>query len=323
MAGIALLLDLAKRNPSLSSSAKSLHAHTLISAAAAASAAAASYAAGLPLSSRFLFGDGGFSVAYCDAGATAVWGDTSLQSSVKKGPLDITTKEYILDVKPLFSAFQPKNLAMTSLRSFLLFYLPLLEPRTPTEEEDDVDEPHERERPVDLVTPFQNSIKQILRETAVVTTRRVLERVAVHYVSRRTAWKLLKDASRSARRKAARGMPTILYVHSVGKTTLKAQVLGVSASWVVQAIIDVYRCFIRKPEDEIEEVELKEKFKQFRKKLHTTTIKCGASLVLASVGAGIGALIHPSHGQWIGCTIGDFAGPIAAILVIEKLQLNL
>lgn len=56
MAGIALLLDLAKRNPSLSSSAKSIHAHTLISAAAAASAAALSYTAGLPLSSRFLFG---------------------------------------------------------------------------------------------------------------------------------------------------------------------------------------------------------------------------------------------------------------------------
>jgi hypothetical protein len=29
------------------------------------------------------------------------------------------------------------------------------------------------------------------------------------------------DASRSARRKAARGMPTILYVYSVGKTTIR------------------------------------------------------------------------------------------------------
>jgi hypothetical protein len=56
MAGIALLLDLAKRNPSFSSSGKSIHAHTLVSAAAAASAAAISFTAGLPLSSRFLFG---------------------------------------------------------------------------------------------------------------------------------------------------------------------------------------------------------------------------------------------------------------------------
>lgn len=323
MAGIALLLDLAKRNPSLSSSAKSIHAHTLISAAAAASAAAVSFTAGLPLSSRFLFGDGGFTIAYCDAGATAVWDSTNgLQSSTHKGSLGLTTKEYILDVKPLFSAFQPKNLAMTSLRSFLLFYLPLLEPRAPTAEEDDV-EPSESERPVDLVTPFQNSIKQILRETAVVTTRRVLERVVVHHVSRRTAWKLLKDASRSARRKAARGMPTILYVYGVGKTTIKAQLLGVAASWVVQAIIDVYRCFIRKSDDEIEELEFNEKFRQFRTKMHTTTLKCGASLVLASVGAGVGALIYPSHGQWIGCTIGDFAGPIGTLLIIEKFQLNL
>jgi hypothetical protein len=29
------------------------------------------------------------------------------------------------------------------------------------------------------------------------------------------------DASQSARRKAARGMPTILYVYSVGKTTIR------------------------------------------------------------------------------------------------------
>jgi hypothetical protein len=118
-----------------------------------------------------IFRDGGLTVAYCDVGATAVWDHTNgLQSPTHKDPLDLTSKEYILDVKPLFSAFQPKNLAMTSLRSFLLFYLPLLEPRTPTEEqhEDDVVEPVEPNKPVDLVTPFQNSIKQILREVSSV-----------------------------------------------------------------------------------------------------------------------------------------------------------
>jgi hypothetical protein len=115
-----------------------------------------------------IFRDGGFTVAYCDAGATAVWDRTNgLQSSTHKDSLGLTTKEYILDVKPLFSAFKPKNLAMTSLRSFLLFYLPLLEPRAPAEEEDDV-VPAETEKPVDLATPFQNSIKQILREVSSV-----------------------------------------------------------------------------------------------------------------------------------------------------------
>lgn len=116
-----------------------------------------------------IFRDGGFTVAYCDAGATAVWDRTNgVQSSTHKDPLGLTTKEYILDVKPLFSAFQPKNLAMTSLRSFLLFYLPLLEPRTPAEEEDNAEAPVEPDKPVDLVTPFQNSIKQILREVSSV-----------------------------------------------------------------------------------------------------------------------------------------------------------
>ncbi|KAH0699400.1 hypothetical protein KY290_014223 [Solanum tuberosum] len=32
--------------------------------------------------------------------------------------------------------------------------------------------------------------------------------------------------------------------------------------------------------------------------------RCGASLVFASIGAGIGAMIvHPTTGQWIGCAI--------------------
>lgn len=53
MAGIALLLDLLKKNPSVSGQA--LHSYGLFSATVAASAAAASVAAGKPFASRFLF----------------------------------------------------------------------------------------------------------------------------------------------------------------------------------------------------------------------------------------------------------------------------
>ncbi|WMV26025.1 hypothetical protein MTR67_019410 [Solanum verrucosum] len=58
-------------------------------------------------------------------------------------------------------------------------------------------------------------------DTAVVTTRRVLERLAVHYVSQRMAWKLLKDVPKSAARKAQRGMPSMIYFCSVTKTTCR------------------------------------------------------------------------------------------------------
>lgn len=54
MAGIALLLDLLKKNPSVSGQA--FHSYGMFSATIAASAAAASVAAGRPFPSRFLFG---------------------------------------------------------------------------------------------------------------------------------------------------------------------------------------------------------------------------------------------------------------------------
>jgi len=182
---------------------------------------------------------------------------------------------------------------------------------------------------VDLVTPFHNSVKQIMRETSIVTTRRVLERIVVRHVSQRTAWKLLKDASKSAKRKAARGMSTPQYTFCVARTTFRAHALGVAAAWVVQSIIEVYRCFIRKPSDETlpsddeEQFDDMDKFRLFGRKVYGISIKSCFSLVLASVGAGIGALLHPVHGQWFGCALGDVAGPIVAIIVFEKMQLPL
>lgn len=78
----------------------------------------------------------------------------------------LSTKHYDIELKPLLSAFHWKNFALTSLRSFLLFYLPLLEPRARMEDEDDDDflvEDVEEQR-VDLVEPFKKSVKQIIRE---------------------------------------------------------------------------------------------------------------------------------------------------------------
>lgn len=88
-------------------------------------------------------------------------------------------------------------------------------------------------------------------------------------------------------------LTTILYfMHA-------AHMLGVAASWLVQIVIEAYRCFIRKPNND-EDFDSREKIRLYLKKVYGTTIKCGASLVFASIGAGIGALIHPSTGQWIG-----------------------
>eukprot|EP00262_Sarcandra_glabra_P022230 TRINITY_DN9794_c0_g1_i1.p1 TRINITY_DN9794_c0_g1~~TRINITY_DN9794_c0_g1_i1.p1 ORF type:complete len:234 (+),score=41.51 TRINITY_DN9794_c0_g1_i1:62-703(+) len=207
---------------------------------------------------------------------------------------------------------------MTSLRSFLMFYLPLLEHRTHIEDDDDFLQDASEEQPTDLVVPFKKSVKQIIRETTVVTTRRVLERLAVHYVSHRMAWKLLKDVPKSANRKAQRGMSNLLFFCSVTKTTFRGHLLGVAASWIVQVGIEIYRCFSLVA-DYGEEVDRAEQIQLLRKRISGATVRCGAALVFASIGAGIGAiLIRPSAGQWIGCAIGDFAGPVILAVFSEK-----
>lgn len=113
----------------------------------------------------------GRSIAYSDAGAALT--DEDYLSGIKKAPgnifehdsLQYPTKEYNIELKPLFSAFGWKSLAQTSLRSFLMCYLLLLEPRSNVEEDDDdflQDAPEEHH--VDLVAPFKKSVVQIIRE---------------------------------------------------------------------------------------------------------------------------------------------------------------
>nr|CAB3462119.1 unnamed protein product [Digitaria exilis] len=234
--GLGLLLDLTSRLPRGGASTAA-HSHAGFSAAATV-AAAAFATSGVPLSARHLYGSvlfpllpprfigasafsrcdpwlrawlhappatpiPGFTVAHCDAGTAAGWNEasdlidelnTQIRDRIQQARTDYIqypTKEYPSELKPLFSAFGLKNFTITTLRSFLLYYLPLVQPKPHTDSDDDEDllpEAHE-EKPVDLVTPFKNSVKQIVREAT----------------------------------------------HS----------LGVAAAWVVQSIIEVYRCFIR------------------------------------------------------------------------------
>lgn len=110
-------------------------------------------------------------VAYCDAGAAFSDPTSDVQSSfeirsVENEPLKYMPKEYRIELKPLFSAFEFRAFAMTSLRSFLLYYLPLLEPHPNEEEDDDFLQDSTEHRHMDLVVPFKKSVKQIVREVS-------------------------------------------------------------------------------------------------------------------------------------------------------------
>ncbi|MBA0550260.1 hypothetical protein Golob_021222 [Gossypium lobatum] len=323
MAGIAILLDLYQKKPSFCSP-QSFHSSGLFSASAAAASAAATVAAGTPFASRFLFGYP--KVSHCDAGAVLPEHyisntQRSSEDFFKNDALKYSVKEYKIELKPLFSAFELRPFALTTLRSFLLFYLPLLEPSLNIEEDDeDFPQDSTEERHVDLVVPLKKSVKQIIRETTVVTTRRILERLAVIYVSQRMAWKLLKDVPKSAVRKSQRGMPATVYFFRVSRTTFRGHLLGVTAAWIVQTGIEIYRCFSRiTNSDESDEANVTVRAKLLGKKISGITIRCGASLIFASIGAGICAtLFRPSVGQWIGCAAGDLAGPIIVSVCLEK-----
>ncbi|KAI3445039.1 hypothetical protein Pfo_001704 [Paulownia fortunei] len=331
MAAIAIL-DLLRKNPNFGGqtfNSRGLFSTKLVGAS---SAAAASFAITTPFAFGALFGNGVTRVAYCDAGTalgedytSSVW--TASGNIFQNDALKYSTKQYNIQLKPLFSAFHWKTLGLTSLRSFLLFYLPLLEPHARMEDDDDdFLQENPEEKHLDLVVPFKKSVKQIIRESSVVTTRRVLERLAVHYVSQRLAWKLLKDVPKSATRKAGRGMPTLTYFFCVSRTTFRGHVLGVLASWIVQVGIDIYRFFssISKAREDSDTVDTAEQVRILKKKVYGATVRCGASLIFASVGAGIGAtLIRPSAGQWIGCAIGDLAGPVVVAFCFEKLHVDL
>lgn len=111
-------------------------------------------------------------VAHCDVGGAFSDPTSDIQSSFEiksweYEPQKYIPKEYRIELKPLLSAFEPRTFALTSLRSFLLYYLPLLEPHPNAEDDDDFLQDAAEERHVDLAVPFKKSVKQIVREVSV------------------------------------------------------------------------------------------------------------------------------------------------------------
>jgi hypothetical protein len=124
----------------------------------------------------------GFTIAHCDAGAAAELNgspdlidelNNKIRDSIqyaRKDDFQFPPKEYPSELKPLFSAFGLKNFSVVTLRSFLLYYLSLIQPQPHThdedEDDDDLFQDDPEEKHLDLVTPFYNSVKQIIREAS-------------------------------------------------------------------------------------------------------------------------------------------------------------
>ena len=94
---------------------------------------------------------------------------------------------------------------------------------------------------------------------------------------------------------------------SIAKTLITmtaAHALAVLANWMVQLVVDFYRSirvsFTVRSEGNAVGLDSKE-LKRLARRIAGNTLKGSASLILASVGAGLGTvLIRPSTGTWIG-----------------------
>lgn len=101
--------------------------------------------------------------AYCDATtANADSWEDSICVPIRKYSEE---KTYNIELKPLFSACRPRALGATTIRAFLVNYLPLLEAYLQPEDdefEEDIDRP--ARPPMDPVLPLKRSVAHILRE---------------------------------------------------------------------------------------------------------------------------------------------------------------
>ncbi|CAI8611665.1 unnamed protein product [Vicia faba] len=320
MVGITLLVDLWRKKQSFNM-AHSYPSSCLFSA----SATAATMSVGASFASSDFFGFRA-PIAYSDSGVLAVSDDYLSGVRISPGKyfyhdtLKYSPKGYNFELKPLWSAFELRSFALISLRSFLMFYLPLLEPHANMEQDYDnfMQDKHD-ELLSKLAVPFKKSLLQIVREVTIVTTRRILERLTFRYASRKVAWRLLKDVSASTVRKAERRMPTYMYMLSVSKATLRGHSIGVAASWIVQVGVRIFQFFKTKSINEDGSINKAERNRIFKEKIYIATLKCNASLAFAAIGGGIGAtLCRPSVGQWIGCVVGDLTGPVIVAVVANK-----
>jgi len=79
-----------------------------------------------------------------------------------------TNKQYKIELKPLYSALEWKSFSIITLRSFLMFYLPLMEPHAKMEQDDAEFLQNKLGNDGKLSVPFKNSLLQIIREVNLI-----------------------------------------------------------------------------------------------------------------------------------------------------------
>lgn len=245
----------------------------------------------------------------------------------------------LLDKKPFFKHFYPKDVAILAVRSaatqgLMVFnaYVAALDLELSDEESSenefaDVEPTLEKKEDFVLPTVEEFSIasaKSFVKSLSITTYVRSLEEVALRLCRPRTVSKLIKDISRSAMRKYARTSSRMTVAALMVKTGMRANMLSHLAVFLVEetqhVVFVLYQHFVSKKKDgtkiktylrSLEEGILStsnEEVDSIAAYMSTTRLNASRSalaVITGGFGAAMGTVVQPGIGTMIGGTLGD------------------
>ncbi|CAI5736650.1 unnamed protein product [Hyaloperonospora brassicae] len=249
------------------------------------------------------------------------------------------SKTYLLvDKKPFFKHFYPKDVAILAVRSAALQGMMVLNAYMATldldvsdeSSDDDFEDVHVAvEEKEEFVPPSMEefslaSAKSFGKSLSITTYVRSLEEVALRYCRPQIVSKLIKDISKSATRKYARTSSKIASAALMVKTGMRANVLSHVAIFLVeetqQLIFILYRRFmsrsnghghkknLRSIEEGVQSTEGEDEedtLATFVASTGRNASRSALAVITGGIGAAVGTAVRPGVGTMIGGTLGD------------------
>ncbi|KAL3663292.1 hypothetical protein V7S43_011701 [Phytophthora oleae] len=245
----------------------------------------------------------------------------------------------LVDKKPFFKHFYPKDVAILAVRSaamqgLMIFnaYVASLDLELSDEEEssedefEDVDAAAEKE---EFVAPSMEeftltSARSFGKSLSITTYVRSLEEVALRFCRPQIVSKLIKDISKSAMRKYARTSSRMTAAALMIKTGMRANMLSHLAIFLVeetqQLVVILYRRFVsrkggKKSKKNLRSIEEgiqgsssdeeEDTLSTFVSSTGRNASRSALAVITGGVGAAMGTVVRPGIGTMIGGTLGD------------------
>eukprot|EP00629_Pelagomonadales_sp_RCC1024_P009486 CAMPEP_0119283968 /NCGR_PEP_ID=MMETSP1329-20130426/29536_1 /TAXON_ID=114041 /ORGANISM="Genus nov. species nov., Strain RCC1024" /LENGTH=217 /DNA_ID=CAMNT_0007284643 /DNA_START=186 /DNA_END=836 /DNA_ORIENTATION=- len=152
----------------------------------------------------------------------------------ESAPLSPTGRLLLADRRAPLEHFWPKNLLLSAAHAVAFTAAPALAAATPGPDADDEDELMDWKRLEEELQGFRGrSLAMMVRVLGCTSLKRVLEALCVRHCSAATADWLLKDAAKSARRKALR-YGRVPAARRMLETAAYANALGYFSNWAVE-----------------------------------------------------------------------------------------